>query len=136
MKHIPIKDIMSDEIITSQLDTSYKKLEQIMQDFVINHIPIVDDNDKLIGIVSRLDLLTAYVKHLKLAHTDKLMKLTAKELLVDNVISVKESSDIKQVSEILANHSFHSVPVINDEQQIVGIVTANDLIDHLIRLYH
>ena len=56
---------------------------------------------------------------------------TIEQVMAKNLISVKSSATIKEVSEILAKKEFHALPVI-DDNKLVGIVTTTDLINYLI----
>jgi len=51
------------------------------------------------------------------------------------VVTIKNSGTIRQASELLSKGGFHSLPVVDDEQNIVGMVTSTDLIRYLSAQY-
>ncbi len=65
---------------------------------------------------------------------EKLMKKPVKEFMTKNVIAVKENDTIKNLFKLMDEHVILGVPVINDESQVIGIVTESDLINHFTTL--
>lgn len=78
---------------------------------------VTDNNNKLIGISTVKDLL--------LADDDDLVK----ELMEENVISVNTLDDQEQVAQMFSNYNFLALPVVDNENRLVGIVTIDDAID-------
>lgn len=76
-----------------------------------------DKNNKLIGITTVKDLL--------LAADDEIVK----DLMEENVISVHTLDDQEQVAQMFSNYDFLALPVVDNEQRLVGIVTIDDAID-------
>lgn len=76
-----------------------------------------DENNKLIGITTVKDLL--------LAADDDVVQ----DMMEDNVISVHTLDDQEQVAQMFSNYDFLALPVVDNEQRIVGIVTIDDAID-------
>ncbi len=83
----------------------------------IFYIYVVDDRNHLVGVVSLRNLILS----------DPKKKL--KEIMNPFVISVKVDSDQEEVARIVEKYDFLSVPVVDDENKIVGVVTADDVID-------
>lgn len=78
---------------------------------------VTDANNKLIGITTVKDLL--------LAEDDELVK----SIMEENVISVTTLDDQEQVAQIFSNYNFLALPVVDNENRLVGIVTIDDAID-------
>lgn len=78
---------------------------------------VTDANNKLIGITTVKDLL--------LAEDDELVKL----IMEENVISVTTLADQEQVAQMFSNYNFLALPVVDNENRLVGIVTIDDAID-------
>ena len=76
-----------------------------------------DDYNRLIGITTVKDLL--------LAEDDDLVK----DMMEENVISVHTLDDQEEVARIFSDYDFLALPVVDNEQRIVGIVTIDDAID-------
>lgn len=78
---------------------------------------VTDANNKLIGITTVKDLL--------LAEDDELVK----SIMEENVISVITLADQEQVAQMFSNYNFLALPVVDNENRLVGIVTIDDAID-------
>ena len=78
---------------------------------------VTDENNRLIGITTVKDLL--------LAEDDD----TVKDMMEENVISVHTLDDQEQVAQLFSNYDFLALPVVDNEQRLVGIVTIDDAID-------
>lgn len=78
---------------------------------------VTDANNKLIGITTVKDLL--------LAEDDELVK----SIMEENVISVTTLADQEQVAQMFSNYNFLTLPVVDNENRLVGIVTIDDAID-------
>ena len=76
-----------------------------------------DENNKLIGITTVKDLL--------LANDDD----EVRDMMEENVIAVHTLDDQEQVAQMFSNYDFLALPVVDNEQRIVGIVTIDDAID-------
>ncbi len=76
-----------------------------------------DENNKLIGITTVKDLL--------LANDDDVVR----DMMEENVISVHTLDDQEEVAKMFSNYDFLALPVVDNEQRIVGIVTIDDAID-------
>lgn len=76
-----------------------------------------DSNNKLIGITTVKDLL--------LADDDDVVK----DLMEENVIAVNTLDDQEQVAQMFSNYNFLALPVVDNENRLVGIVTIDDAID-------
>lgn len=78
---------------------------------------VTDANNKLIGITTVKDLL--------LAEDDELVN----SIMEENVISVTTLADQEQVAQMFSNYNFLALPVVDNENRLVGIVTIDDAID-------
>jgi acetoin utilization protein AcuB len=99
-------------------DTVYQAL-QLMNEYHVVHLPIVDDN-KYIGIVSEDELLRAGDDTAELQEIREVFPTP----------SVKDDEHFLKAIQIAVQNSLSVVPVIEGEQNIVGVVTYNDLLRH------
>jgi len=102
----------------------------ISQDYC--HLPVVDESDKVIGIISEFDLLKA-VKAGK-----NLEEVTAEELMSTNVVTVNETDTIDAVIDIMMTQYMISLPVVKNGK-LVGVINRrnilHDMVDHEYKEY-
>jgi len=120
---------MTHPVITVQPNTPITKLHELMTHENIQQTPVVK-NGKLVGIVSEKDILEAYpspVTSLSVWEiTSLLAKITVKDIMVAQVITVNESTPIEDAARIMVDNQISSLPVMRGEE-LVGIITKSDL---------
>jgi len=117
-----VRDIMKRKAITGKPRDDIKKVATILLQRGINHLPIVDEKGKLVGIVTSWDLAKALA----------FKKRTLKEIMTQKVVTVQEDSAIDVLAQKMARHNISGVPVVDPENRVVGIVTAEDLSKKLV----
>ena len=85
----------------------------------IYYIYVVDDAGRLIGVLSLRDLIVA----------DPATRV--KEIMNENVVFVTTETDQEEVARLMADYDFTVLPVVDEDQRLVGIVTIDDVIDVL-----
>ena len=90
---------------------------KMMREFSIGGIPIVDEQNKLIGIVTNRDLRFEKDIHRPLC-----------EIMTKNVISTNQGTTFAQAAEILQQHRIEKLPVVDNEGHLIGLITYRDII--------
>ncbi|MDF7626471.1 magnesium transporter [Lactobacillaceae bacterium L1_55_11] len=98
-------------------DVFKKVKEQAVDAESIAYIYVVDDQHRLVGVMSLRDLLT---------HPDD---LSIDEITNTRVVSVKAGDNQKDVAQVVADYNFLSVPVTDDDQRLLGMITVDDIVD-------
>ena len=113
--------IMEKQVQSAEKDTTAEMIASYMMDG-FGSVPIVDENNKLVGIVSEFDLLAALRKG------KKLQDVSAGEILTPNPVSVTKDTDIVTLMDVLQNNHLIRVPVLDNVGKIIGIVARRDLL--------
>jgi len=92
--------------------------KRMMKEFRIGGIPVVDVDSKLLGIVTNRDL--RFVKNDKLSVDDVMTK--------DGLVVTKENTTLAQAEDILQKHKIEKLPVVDDNNVLVGLITYRDII--------
>lgn len=91
-----------------------------MEQFRIGGIPIVDSENKLIGIVTNRDL-----------RFEKNNKRPLKEVMTQsNLITVNEGTSLQDAEQILQKHKIEKLPVVAEDNTLVGLITFRDITKH------
>lgn len=146
-----IKDIMRTNVITVNPDTEIKEIARTLYENNISGVPVIDSNEKLVGIVSEGDLLHKetnprapqafgflgalifYRKSVKQYESDfkKLIALTASEIMTKKVITIPKDAPIEDAASAMINNNIKRLPVVEDGK-LIGIVSRMDIIKTLI----
>lgn len=104
--------------ITLTVDSTIGDAWRLMRENKIGGIPIVENNNKLVGILTNRDL-----------RFENNMQRKVSELMTkDNLVVAPEGTDLKQAEVILRQHKVEKLPVINNEGKLVGLITFRDIL--------
>ena len=103
--------------VTLKKDAVVRDAKANMREYSIGGIPIVDDNQKLIGIVTNRDL--------RFEKNDD--RPISEVMTFKNLVTVAEGTSLEQAEEILQTNKIEKLPVVNDEYKLVGLITFRDI---------
>ncbi|MDH3322551.1 MAG: CBS domain-containing protein [Flavobacteriaceae bacterium] len=133
-KKEPISKIMTTKLITLSYADSLYLAEEKMKVNHIRHIPIVEEGT-LVGLLSLSDLkrvsfIDAYSQEGD-RDTPIYDMLNIEDLMIKNPIVVSSDTSILDVTKLMIQKEFHSLPVV-DHGKLVGIVTTTDILEFFI----
>ena len=111
--------------VTLTLAAKVQDAKENMANFKIGGIPIVDDQGRLQGIVTNRDL-----------RFEKNNDRPIVEVMTDkNLITVKQGTSLADAEEILQSHKIEKLPVVDDANNLVGLITFRDITKHTTKPY-
>jgi len=116
---IPIKLVMSDNPITIFLNASPAQLAELMIENNISGLPVVDNNNKVVGIVSMWDLIRYLSK--------KKLELKVYDLKIEPALTVHRHHTISQILHELDSNKTDRAVVLESKDNPVGIITSSNL---------
>lgn len=148
-----IEDAMTKDVVTVDINYSVSHISEILKDNKITSVPVLD-GDKLVGIISEADIIKLLEYHspkinlflpapldlielpLKLGHefeeVSKGIRLSAaipaKDIMTKNVITININSSISHAAELMNKKDVKSLPVLDDNKNLVGILSRKDII--------
>ncbi len=127
---VPLSDLMTGDLICLHPDDGLNKVDEIFDNYTIHHIPIVDEDEKLKGIISRVDFLKA--NHLFSLFNESLYReLTVADIMTESVTTAEPLDTIALALGIFQQNLIHALPIVEDEK-LVGLVTSYDILDYFI----
>ena len=139
------KDIMTKEVITVKPETTIEELARLLMKQQISGAPVVDDNGKIVGIVTENDLISknsrlhiptilrlfdAYIPlgtSKMESDVRKMAASTVEDICTKEIITVDEEASVEYIATIMTEKRIHILPVVR-EGKLVGIVGKKDLI--------
>ncbi len=115
------KDIMNRNITAAKKEATGRALADKLLTGKYSGMPVVDDNNKIIGVVSEFDLLKAMDRGKPLEH------ITAEEIMSTKPITVFENTSVEDVIHTMTKHNILRVPVVRNEVP-VGIISRCDVL--------
>lgn len=117
---ITAKDIMNPWVVTTTKDTSISEAIELMLKHKISGLPVVDDDQRLIGIITEKDLLTLYNT------TRQIQDIKVQDLMTAPVVSFNQGETLDEICDCLLQNDFRRVPV-TASGEITGIVSRPDI---------
>ena len=102
--------------ITLKKDATVKDALNVMAEYHIGGIPIVDDKNMLIGIVTNRDL-----------RFERNLTRPLSEIMTVKLITAHEGTSFEEATDILQQHRIEKLPVVNDNGEFVGLITYRDI---------
>jgi len=126
--------IMTTELITLLPTANLAEARELMHKHKIHHLPVVDDNNTLIGLVTLTNLLAATDSVLR--DPDNSIRpedVLVKDIMVTDVATVDERASLRQAALFLEKHRIGCLPVVTDGM-LKGIITETDFVAVAINL--
>ena len=152
------KEVMITPVISIRADTPLKKAAEILDENSFSGVPVVDDDDQLIGIISETDILRytqqiigqplrdphrVFTKSQEVLYVDithrgiEVIELvastTVETLMTLDVISVTEETPLYEIVRLMQKHNINRIPVVNGNNKLQGIITRADIINTLVK---
>ncbi len=133
-----VSQIASTALITIQMGQKLSDARKLMQVNQIHHVPVVNGT-KLVGLLSAVDLaslsLTSFGSDERSNDAILDNQFSVEDVMSKNVVTIKPTTSIREVAEMLAEGHFHSLPIVDKEGNLKGLVTSTDLIRYLLSQY-
>ena len=128
----PVSTIMSSNLLTINPKDKLLKAKAIFDANNIHHLPVVEGK-KLVGIVSKTDLLyflrgLVDNKFQKIVDESRLNHYCSEDIMTKGLAKLNPEDRINVAIEVFKVNLFHAIPVVNDADELVGIVTTYDII--------
>jgi len=118
---MPIENLARSDVVTAHKDEPVQELAERMDESHVGSI-VITDGDEPTGIVTDRDLATRVIG-------DEMdpSETTAADVMSDDLTTVDHTAGFYQVTELMSEHGIRRLPVCNDSNELVGIITFDDL---------
>lgn len=115
-------NVMTTNLVAARESSTAREIGTKLLIGNFNGLPVINSSIKVIGIVTAVDILRA------MRQNKNLDSLRAIDIMTRNPVVVKQDTEIEEVIDIILQKHIILVPVINDEQRLVGVVSRLDLL--------
>ena len=136
-----IKEIMAKNVITISPRASLKELSTLIKKHRINGVPVVDEAEVLVGIVTMTDMLKILHDIYYWAELEKVKpglgvkdaleeekeKATVAEKMSTSLRTLKEDDDVEEALKLMCRYKIHTIPVTKDKK-LIGVIGATDIV--------
>jgi len=152
-----IKKVMHKEVLTLRPDDTLSDAVKLFGDHKIGGAPVVDDDNRLLGLISEFDIIkmlktkttklsmvfpsshslgltfqeSIVYKEIQEAFSD-VSHMEVRDLMTNDVITARENQHLEEVAPELLKEHVKRIPIVDENNRVVGILTRRDLIRGLI----
>ncbi|CAM5574052.1 CBS domain-containing protein [Streptomyces aurantiogriseus] len=150
MKHNKVSSVMTEEVVRVGYSTPFKEVARLLAEHRISGLPVVAEDEKVIGVISETDLMVRQAetpdpyepkRRFRLAdltrsarkQAAKAQARTAGQLMTEPPVTVRADATIVEAARTMAQRRVERLPVVDEEERLVGIVTRRDLLQVFLR---
>ena len=136
-----VRDLMSTQVVAVKRGATYKELAATLRQFRVSGFPVIDDEGKVIGVVSEGDLLAREAQAdgdsgipgrigsiLHRREHEKAEGLTAGDLMTHPAVTVRPGDSVEHAARMMYSLQVRRLPVVDEGGFLVGIVSRADLL--------
>jgi CBS-domain-containing membrane protein len=131
-----VKDVMTTQVVAVRSGATFKEMAAALRQYRVSAFPVIDEHEKVIGIVSEADLLAKEaltdpgVVTGVLDHRDVLKAegLTAGDLMTPRAVTVRPEDSVEHAAQLMHFLKFKRMPVVDADGGLVGLVSRADVL--------
>lgn len=131
-----IEDIMTREVITAGFDDDLQRVRDLFTKFRFRHLPVVDDEGRLAGIISDRDMLanvSPFAGTINERAVDaNSLRRKAHQIMTRHPMTMGPKDKAEQAVLLMLHQRISSLPVVDSQARVLGIVTMRDLMRWLL----
>jgi len=116
-----VRERMSTPAITIRVDADYKTAVELMRQHAVHHVPVLDGNGALAGILAERDLLLAATRYLQSG-------VDVGEVMHRDVVTVTPDTRLEHAAALMSMHKIGGMPVVGETGAVVGVITETDML--------
>ena len=120
-RRLTVEDLMSTAVISVRASDSLSTAAETMQLAEIHHLPVVDDHQRVVGLLSDRDVRSLLSGNGKKHHS-------VAEAMTRVVRTVRPEAGAHHAAELMLDLKINSLPVVADDGHLVGVITATDFL--------
>ncbi|GGY15114.1 CBS domain-containing protein [Streptomyces djakartensis] len=150
MRHNKVGSVMTTDVVRVEYGTPFKEVVRLLADHRISGLPVIDEDEKVIGVVSETDLMLRQAdtprpfqakRRFRLAgltrgarrQAAKARARTAGQLMTAPPVTARADDTIVEAARTMAQRRVERLPVVDGEDRLAGIVTRRDLLQVFLR---
>ncbi len=132
-RELIVEEIMNRHVFTLKETDSVKKAISLINEQKIRHIPIIDEYDHLLGIITDRDIKEALPSSFHLNNEEQILSKPVKEIMKKEIITIHPLDFVEEVAALFYEHKIGCLPVVK-ENKLVGIITQTDVLRTFVEL--
>nr|WP_079198515.1 CBS domain-containing protein [Streptomyces sp. CB03911] len=141
MTHRTVRDVMTRDVVRVVPETGFRAIVELLQEYGITAVPVVDEDDRPVGIVSEADLLRTQsaqedptgLRPPPAEGPDTAGAATAQQLMTGPAVCVEPGSTVVAAARLMSGRHIKRLPVVDEDGRLAGLVSRGDLLKVFLR---
>jgi CBS domain-containing protein len=125
---LAVADVMTMDPVTVGIDASVEAAEQLLAAYRVSGLPVVDADGRLVGVLSRTDLLLEGGPVLSQLVRGRASGLRVGEIMSRPPLTVGLSATLAEAARIMRDERVHRLVVVNEQDEPIGVLSATDYV--------
>ncbi|MFD5394382.1 CBS domain-containing protein [Streptomyces sp. NPDC127097] len=125
MRHRTVADLMTPEAVVVQRGTPFKEIARLLDEYDITAVPVLDEDDQPVGVVSEADLLRRQIA--------KLGATTAEAIMTSPAVVARPGWSVVEAAKTMEKKKVKRLPVVDDSGRLIGVISRSDLVQLFLR---
>jgi len=125
-----VGQVMTGEVVQAHRTTPFKDVVRLLDRHRVSGLPVVDEDDKVVGVVSGTDLVRAQARH---SGEIPAGAVTAQDFMSSPAITVHPEQSVPDAARLMERRGVERLPVVDEEDRLIGIATRRDLLRVFLR---
>lgn len=134
-----VRDRMSSPAVTAAPDTVFRDALGLMRTHGFRRLPVVDEQDRLVGIVCEHDLMTASPSRPGSLSVWELNRLQStvkiREIMTEDVVTTTPDTPIEDVARLMTDEKIGGMPVVDEHDRVIGVITETDVFKAFVEMF-
>lgn len=133
-----VRDVMTTHVVAVRLNATYKDIASRLRELRVSAFPVLDDDNKVVGVVSEADLLAKEALESSVYHRmdgilhgrerAKAAAVTAADLMTKPAVIIGQHDLVTTAARLMYSRKLKRLPVVDDDGHLIGIVTRTDVL--------
>jgi len=137
MTKLLVRDLMTEKVVAVRPEDALARVQEVMDSLLVRHLPVVDEGNNLVGLVSQRDLLRNAVLDqvdMPLNMQQEMMARTSvSDVMITEPENVSPDRALQEAAEVMLENKYGCVPVC-EGTELVGILTESDFVRYFAEL--
>ncbi|MGW6143429.1 CBS domain-containing protein [Streptomyces sp. NPDC055140] len=125
MRHRTVADLMAPTAVSVRRGTPFKEIARLLDEFDITAVPVVDESERPVGVVSEADLL-----YRRVAGSGT---TAAADIMTSPAITAAPEWSVVRAARVMGRHSVKRLPVVDAAGRLIGVLSRSDLVQLYLR---
>ena len=125
---LTVADLMTIDPIVVGVDAALEEAERLMREHHVSGLPVVDEQEGLVGVISQTDVLEDGGMPMALLLRRKPSGLRVGELMTSPAVTVRLTAPLVEAARLMRDNRIHRVVVVDERGRAVGVLSASDFV--------